>query len=73
MLAGRPPFTEGDIAYQHFRVPARPISEIPDQLNSIILKCLAKNKEDRWSTARELAEALRQFLSEWQENRVSSQ
>ena len=73
MLAGRPPFTEGDIAYQHCRVPARPIPEIPDQLNAIILKCLAKNKEDRWSTARELAETLRQFLSEWQENRASSQ
>ena len=36
--------------------------EIPRRLEAIVLKCLAVKPEDRFATAAELAEALRQFL-----------
>jgi tetratricopeptide (TPR) repeat protein len=71
MLAGRPPFTEGDIAYQHCRVAPRPIEEIPDELNAIILKCLAKDREQRWSSAGELEQALRAWFEQWQKEKAA--
>lgn len=67
LLAGKPPFTEGDIAYQHCRVPPRPIDGVPSELNEIILKCLEKDRDNRWKSAGELAEALRRFLQQWRE------
>ena len=71
MLAGRPPFTEGDIAYQHCRVAPRPIEGIPDELNAIILKCLAKDREQRWSSAGELEQALRAWFEQWQKGKAA--
>ncbi|MEQ8818993.1 MAG: protein kinase [Sumerlaeia bacterium] len=56
---GKPPFTEGDLAYQHIhRDPDRP-EGCPDELWEIIAKCLAKDKNDRWSKAEEIVEALK--------------
>ncbi|MGC8740183.1 MAG: protein kinase domain-containing protein [Candidatus Sumerlaeaceae bacterium] len=69
LLAGKPPFTEGDIAYQHCRVPARPIPGVPEELNVIILKCLEKDKEKRWASAAELAQALRSWFEKWQQSK----
>jgi serine/threonine-protein kinase len=68
LLAGKPPFTEGDIAYQHCRVPARPIPGIPDELNAIILKCIEKDREQRWASAGELAQALRAWYERWRQS-----
>ena len=60
LLTGRPPFT-GDspvaVAYQHVREPA-PVpstfaSDVPDSLDRITLKALAKERDDRYSTAAE--------------------
>ena len=55
---GRPPFYEGDLAYQHVRMPAPPIDDIPAELNAIIMKCLEKDKDARWRVAGDVATAL---------------
>jgi eukaryotic-like serine/threonine-protein kinase len=70
MLTGRTPF-QGDtplsIAYKHVREDARPPSDvdpdIPAALDSICLKALAKNPDNRFSTAREMREDLGRFLA----------
>ncbi|MDU0348801.1 Stk1 family PASTA domain-containing Ser/Thr kinase [Actinomyces sp. MRS3W] len=58
LLTGQPPFT-GDsavaIAYQHVReIPKAPSSlaaDIPDSLDRVVLKALAKNRDDRYQDA----------------------
>ena len=60
LLTGRPPFT-GDspvaVAYQHVReaapVPSSFASDVPDTLDRITLKALAKERDSRYSTAAE--------------------
>jgi beta-lactam-binding protein with PASTA domain/tRNA A-37 threonylcarbamoyl transferase component Bud32 len=60
LLTGRPPFT-GDspvaVAYQHVREPAPApstfASDVPDTLDRITLKALAKERDSRYSTAAE--------------------
>jgi serine/threonine-protein kinase len=58
LFCGQPPFTEGDIGYHHIHTPPRAPKElnpeIPDELNKIILKCLAKAPEQRYQNAREI-------------------
>jgi serine/threonine-protein kinase len=61
MVSGRPPF-EGasglDVALkQKTEIPRPPRAvntQVPEELNVLILKCLAKNKEDRFQSADEL-------------------
>ncbi|WP_128773291.1 Stk1 family PASTA domain-containing Ser/Thr kinase [Actinomyces oricola] len=58
LLTGQPPFT-GDsavaIAYQHVReIPKRPSSlaaDVPESLDRVVLKALAKNRDDRYQDA----------------------
>jgi tRNA A-37 threonylcarbamoyl transferase component Bud32/chromate transport protein ChrA len=65
VLTGQPPFT-GDTAFAimmaHARDPVTPPSElrpeIPADLESVILKSLAKKPEDRYPDAREMGRAL---------------
>ncbi|WP_307490103.1 Stk1 family PASTA domain-containing Ser/Thr kinase [Cellulomonas humilata] len=60
LLTGRPPFT-GDspvaVAYQHVReaapVPSTFASDVPDSLDRITLKALAKERDSRYSSAAE--------------------
>ncbi|WP_245993597.1 Stk1 family PASTA domain-containing Ser/Thr kinase [Flaviflexus salsibiostraticola] len=70
MLTGKPPFT-GDtaisVAYQHVsEAPVPPSSvtaDIPDTIDRVVLKALAKDREDRYQTAaafrRDLLSAVR--------------
>jgi serine/threonine-protein kinase len=85
-LTGRPPFL-GDnpmaVMVAHARDPVRPPSElrpeIPADLESIVLKCLAKNPDDRYPDTATLAEALEtcadapnwspRHAAEWWQNR----
>jgi WD40 repeat protein len=66
MATGRPPFeaeTPMALIFKHANDPLplpRSINEdVPEQLENVILKALAKSKEDRYATAGELAAALK--------------
>jgi serine/threonine-protein kinase len=60
-INGRPPFIEGDLAWQHInREPDRP-ANCHDLLWPIIAKCLAKNKEDRWDSAELIYDRLKEL------------
>ena len=58
MAAGRPPFLDGDVYYHHLHTPPLPPrthnSQIPDALNQIILKCIEKDPNQRYRTAKEI-------------------
>jgi serine/threonine-protein kinase len=70
MLAGTPPFksdtTPGSVFLMHIQepVPDLPTSRtnLPDEINGILHKALAKAPKDRFSTAGELATALRKVV-----------
>jgi serine/threonine protein kinase len=70
LLTGRCPFEGPDndsIADQILHRPARPLRQIddaiPESLDRICLKCLAKNVEDRYATAKDLADDLRAAMA----------
>ncbi len=75
ILTGQPPFSSPSdlqLIVDHVKTPPTPPSRIsemplPAELDRIVLKCLEKRPEDRFQTATELAEALREVHSdaEW--------
>jgi eukaryotic-like serine/threonine-protein kinase len=70
MLVGHAPFA-GDtplaIAYKHVREIAAPPSslnpDVPGELDAIVMKALAKNRENRYQSAVEFEQDLQRFLS----------
>lgn len=70
MLGGRPPFS-GDtplsVAYRHVKEDPQPPSrvnpDVPDALDAIVMKALAKNPANRYQSATELREDLERFLA----------
>ena len=69
MLTGKLPFTGDDVNAVMFQIvnddPPKPStidSEIPESLDRIVLKCLAKKPDDRYANADELAKDLRSAL-----------
>ena len=62
MLAGRPPFIEGEVLYHHIHTqppkPSQFAAGISSQLDAVVLRCLAKDKNHRFSSAQELREKL---------------
>jgi serine/threonine-protein kinase len=65
MLAGRPPFagpTAQAVMARHTTDPAAPLRtvrpEVPEALEAVVVRALAKLPVDRWATGRELADAL---------------
>ncbi|MBL7075675.1 protein kinase [candidate division KSB1 bacterium] len=58
ILVGRPPFYEGDVAYQQIHERPQPPNllnpEIPQTVEAIILKCLEKSPGDRYQTSNDL-------------------
>jgi len=58
MLNGDPPFTQGDILHQQLTKQPEPIQDVSEHLNSVILKCLEKKKEDRFQSVEEIQTAL---------------
>ena len=66
MLVGVVPF-EGanmvDVLYKHLTEPPKPMSQIdasiPKELDEIVLRCLAKQKDQRFNSAQELQQALK--------------
>lgn len=68
MLTGRRPFTSvyaDEVARMHVEVeppPPRELRpEVPEGLSCLVLRCLAKTREDRVQSARELMKALEAF------------
>lgn len=68
-LTGHPPFTEGTLvqrlmAHQTKEAPSVKIDrpEVPDSLVKVLDKMMAKKKDDRYQTARLVADALAQWL-----------
>lgn len=59
MLTGSPPFTRGDLAYHHIYTPP-PAPGISEQIDAIVLRCLAKNPSDRFQSAEALLQTLQQ-------------
>lgn len=64
MLSGAPPFSGGSMALFSQHLDAQPDSltgrwpELPEQLDELLGRCLAKQPEDRWPNALELEAAL---------------
>ena len=69
LLTGRPPFV-GDspvaVAYQHVREPAVPPSdhdtELPPEIDAIVMKALAKRVEDRYQSAAAMRSDIERYL-----------
>jgi serine/threonine protein kinase len=68
-LVGFPPFDGPDafaVGYKQVHEPAVPPhtvnSTVPEKLNAIVMKCLAKPPGDRYATALELADALIEYM-----------
>ena len=58
LCSGRPPFTEGDLAYQHLFVEPKPLKDVPEPFAQVVMKCLAKEKEQRWQSVKEILDEL---------------
>lgn len=68
MLTGTLPFTKGDISYHHIHTPPPPPSSvskrpIPPEVDRIVLKCLEKDPEKRYSSTTEIAEEFMRIVS----------
>jgi beta-lactam-binding protein with PASTA domain/tRNA A-37 threonylcarbamoyl transferase component Bud32 len=70
MLAGRAPFTGETplaVAYKHVRedpiAPSNVNPDVPKPLDAITMKALAKNPDNRFSSATEMQEDLERFLA----------
>jgi predicted ATPase/signal transduction histidine kinase len=71
MLTGSLPFTAGDpMEWVHCHIARRPappaerVPGLPATLSAIVMKCLAKNAEDRYQTAAGLAADLKRCLAD---------
>jgi serine/threonine-protein kinase len=70
LLTGRPPFV-GDspvaVAYQHVREPAAPPSDhdtdLPPEVDAIVMKALAKRVEDRYQSAAAMRSDIERYLA----------
>jgi serine/threonine-protein kinase len=70
LLTGRPPFI-GDspvaVAYQHVREPAAPPSDhdtdLPPEIDAIVMKSLAKRVEDRYQSAGAMRADIERYLA----------
>ncbi|OPZ03882.1 MAG: Serine/threonine-protein kinase pkn5 [candidate division BRC1 bacterium ADurb.BinA292] len=64
LLSGRPPFCEGNVEYHHIHTPPPPLPETaPAALAAIVYRSIEKKPGERFQTAGEMAQALRDFLA----------
>lgn len=68
MATGSVPFKEGNIPYHHVHTPSPDIREIradiPETLASVVNRCLMKDPDQRYQSAREILDDLRSSLSQ---------
>jgi tetratricopeptide (TPR) repeat protein/predicted Ser/Thr protein kinase len=66
LLTGTVPFNEGDIGYHHINTPPKPPSQINPQISpeieKIILKCMAKDKNQRYQSAQQIHDELTMLI-----------
>ena len=67
MVTGTPPFTTGEITYHHLHTePPRPSElnpSIPEALEKVILKCMEKDRDNRFQDAEMIRAALKPMQS----------
>jgi serine/threonine-protein kinase len=80
LLTGRPPFDEGGglgVLIAHARDPVVPPSRlragIPEDLEGVVLRCLAKKPDDRFANAQSLERALGECAcsGDWDQDRAA--
>jgi len=66
MVAGRPPFVQGDVYYHHLHTqPTRPRTlnpRISEELDRIIMRAIEKEKAKRYKKVTEIAQALEKLV-----------
>ena len=67
MATGTLPFTEGNLPYHHVHTPApdprERVPDLPEGLVAVILRCLRKDPDERYASAREILAELREVGS----------
>lgn len=58
MLMGRPPFTEGNLAYQHLTAAPPPLTGVSPRLGRLVEKCLEKQLSERWARFEDVLDEL---------------
>lgn len=58
MLTGSPPFTEGNIDYHHIHSKPPKMVDVNPRLEEIVMKCIEKNPDNRYQSAKELLDDL---------------
>ena len=63
MLCGTPPFYQGEILYHHSHTmpdpPTSRLPSLPPEVDTVIMRCLEKDKEARYPSVAEFAQALK--------------
>ena len=75
LLDGDPPFTGAGLAHKILEAKARPIEDVPDYVNSALLKALSKNPDERFASCEEFLQALKEvpaLLPEEKEEEVAT-
>ncbi len=58
LLTGNPPFYQGDITYQIINKKPLPLTGVSPQMNNIVLKCLEKDRKQRFADCEGLMETI---------------
>ena len=61
-LMGAPPFTKGDIAYQHVHVPLPPMPGVSPDVERIVRRAAAKSMDDRYPSMAVMVQELHEVL-----------
>ncbi|MBS3813365.1 protein kinase [Candidatus Bipolaricaulota bacterium] len=68
MIVGEPPFTCGNLTYQHRKKEPKPPTKLnanlPDQVDRVLMKCLAKEPGERYSNTMQLWDDFKQIDSQ---------
>ncbi|MBN1478135.1 molecular chaperone DnaK [Candidatus Sumerlaeota bacterium] len=59
LISGKPPFTDGNIEYQHVHTDPNPPDHCPEGLSEVIMHCLRKVPSERFLSSEELLAQLK--------------